>query len=69
MPSFLHPFFLAQVCVFSSKGTNIKDKTPITESPPHIKVPPVEEILPQEFPRSATTLILMDISPLQGKIP
>jgi hypothetical protein len=35
-PSFLKPSFSAQVCVVSSKGTNIKYKTPITESPSHI---------------------------------
>jgi hypothetical protein len=45
-PPFLNPFFSAQVCVVSSKRIDIRDKTPITESPPHIKVPPVEEILP-----------------------
>jgi hypothetical protein len=65
-PPFLNPSFSAQVCVVSSKGTDIRDKTPITESPPHIKVPPVEEILPQEFPESATHH-LSQISPPPGE--
>jgi hypothetical protein len=69
VPPFLNPSFSAQVCVVSSKGTDIGDKTPITESPPHIKVPPVEEILPQEFPESATAPLITDPPPLQGKIP
>jgi hypothetical protein len=63
VPPFLKPSFSAQVCVVSSKGTYIRDKTPITESPPHIEVPPVEEILPQEFPESATTPLVMDLHP------
>jgi hypothetical protein len=41
-PLFLNPSFLAQVCVVSSKVIAIEDNTLITESPPHIKVPPVE---------------------------
>jgi hypothetical protein len=67
-PPFLKPSFSAQLCVVSSKGTNIKYKTPITESPPHIEVPPVEEILPQEFPESAIAPLVTDLPPLQGKI-
>jgi hypothetical protein len=41
-PPFLNPSSSAQVSVVSSKGTYIGDKTPIIESPPHIKVPPVK---------------------------
>jgi hypothetical protein len=69
VPPFLNPSFSAQVCVVSSKGTNIGDKTPITDSPPHIKVQPVEEILPEEFPKSTTTPLITYLPPLQGKIP
>jgi hypothetical protein len=57
-PSFLNPSFLAQVCVVSSKGIDIENKTPIIESPPHIKVPPVEEIIPQEFLESVTAPLI-----------
>jgi hypothetical protein len=57
------------MCVVSSKRRNIGDKTPINESPPHIKVPPVEEILPQAFPKSVTAPLIMDLHPLQGNIP
>jgi hypothetical protein len=62
-PPFLNPSFTTQVCVVSSKGIDIVDNTPITESPPHIKVPPVEEILPQEFPESATAPLITDLPP------
>jgi hypothetical protein len=68
VPPFLNPSSSTQVCVVSSKGTYIGDKTPIIESPPHIKVPPVKEILPQEFPESTTAPLITDIPPLQGKI-
>jgi hypothetical protein len=46
-PPLLHPYGLAQVCVVSSNGTDIEDTAPITEAPPHIEVPLVEELLPQ----------------------
>jgi hypothetical protein len=68
-PPFLNPSFSAQVCVVSSKGTDIGDMTPITKSPPHINIPPIEEILPQEFPESATAPLVMDLPPLPGNIP
>jgi hypothetical protein len=65
-PPLLHPS--SQVCVVSSNGTNIKDTTPLTEAPPHITVPPVEELLPQEFPENLTAPLIPDSPPLQGKI-
>jgi hypothetical protein len=46
-PPLLHPSTLAQVCVVSSNETDTRDTTPIMEAPPHIKVPPVRELLPQ----------------------
>jgi hypothetical protein len=67
-PPFLNPSFSTQVSVVSSKGIDIGEKTPITESPPHLKVPPVEEILLQEFPESTTAPLIIDLPPLQGKM-
>jgi hypothetical protein len=62
-PPLLNPYFSTQVCVVSSKGTYIRDTTSIIESPPHIKVPPIEEILPQEFPESTTAPLIIDLPP------
>jgi hypothetical protein len=70
-PPLLHPSISAQVCVMSSNGTDIRDKTPLTEAPPHIEIPPVEELLPQEFPKNPTAPLILDSPPpppLQGKI-
>jgi hypothetical protein len=47
-PPLLHPS--TKVCVVSSNGTNIGDIIPSNEASPHIDVPPVEELLPREFP-------------------
>jgi hypothetical protein len=48
----------AQVCVVSSNGTDLRDNNPPTEAPPHIKVPPVQELLPQEFPEHPTAPLI-----------
>jgi hypothetical protein len=62
-PPLLNPSISAQVCVVSSNRTDIRDNTPLTEAPPHIKVPPVREPLPQEFPENTTTPLVLDFYP------
>jgi hypothetical protein len=57
-PPLLHTS--AQVCVVSSNETNIRDNTPPIESPHHIEVPPVGELLPQEFPKLPTVPLIPD---------
>jgi hypothetical protein len=59
----LHPSISSQVCVVSSNVTYIKDTTPLTEAPPHITVPPVEDLLPLEFPEHLTTPLIQDPPP------
>ena len=68
-PPLLHPSISAQVCVVSSNGIDIGDNTPLTEPPPHIKIPPIEALLPQEFPENPTTPLITDFPPIQGLIP
>jgi hypothetical protein len=68
-PPLLHPSISAQVCVVSSNGTDIKDTIPIMEAPPHIEVPPVEELLPQKFPETTTEPLVPDPPLLQRKFP
>jgi hypothetical protein len=65
-PPLLHPS--TQVCVVSSNVTYIRDNTPSTKAPPQIEVPPIGELLPQEFPEHPTTPLIPDSPPLQGKI-
>jgi hypothetical protein len=65
-PPLLHPS--TQVCVVSSNRKNIKDNTPPTEAPPHIKVPPVGELLPQKLLKLPIAPLILDSPPLQGKI-
>jgi hypothetical protein len=57
-PPLIHPS--PQVCVLSSKGTDIRDIVPPTEASPHLDVPPTEEILPQGFPENPTTPLIPD---------
>jgi hypothetical protein len=49
-PPLLHPS--TQVCVVYSNETDIESNTPPIKVPPHIKVPPVEELLPQNLPEN-----------------
>jgi hypothetical protein len=49
-PPLIHPS--TQVCVISSNGTDTGDTIPPTEASPHLDVPPVEEILPQDSLRT-----------------
>jgi hypothetical protein len=51
----------------SSNGIDIRDNTPPIEAPTHIKIPPFEEILPQEFPNNPTIPLIPDFSPSTGK--
>jgi hypothetical protein len=53
-----------KVCVVSSNGIDIEDIIPPTEASPHIEVPPVEEILPQELPENPTAPFIPDLPPL-----
>jgi hypothetical protein len=57
-----------QVCVVSSSRTDIRDTTPHAEAPPLIEVPPVEELLPQKFPKDTVEPLVQDFPHLQGKI-
>jgi hypothetical protein len=66
-PSLLNPSISAQVCVVSSNKTNIGDNSPLTVSPPHIEVPLVVELLPQEFLEHTTEPLIPYFPPLQGK--
>jgi hypothetical protein len=69
-PPLLHPS--TQVCVVSSNGTRYQRHYSSHEAPPHIEVPPVGELLPQEFPENPTAPLIPDSPPpppLQGKIP
>ena len=45
-PPLLNPSISAQVCVVSSNRTDIRDNTPLIESPPHIEVPSFGELMP-----------------------
>ena len=67
-PPLLHPSISSQVCIVSSNGIYIGDNTPLTEAPPHIEIPPAEEILPQEFLENPFAPLVLDF-PLQRKIP
>jgi hypothetical protein len=58
----------SQVCVISSNGTDTRDTIPSTEASPHLNVPPVEEFLPQGFPKNPTTPLIPDFPLPQGKI-
>jgi hypothetical protein len=62
-PPLLNPSISSQVCVVSSNGIDIRDNTPLTEAPPHIEIPPVEELLPQEFPENTTAPLVLDSPP------
>jgi hypothetical protein len=53
-----------QVCVVYSNGEDIRDTIPPPEASPHIDVPPVEELLPQEFPENPTAPLIIDFPPL-----
>jgi hypothetical protein len=64
--SLIHPS--TQVCVVSSNETNTGDTIPPTEASPHLDVPPVEEISPQEFLENPTTPLIPDFPLPQGKI-
>jgi hypothetical protein len=66
VPSLLNPSISAQVCVISSNRKDIRDTTPSTQAPPHIIVPPVGALLPQEFPENTTTPLVQDSPPLRG---
>jgi hypothetical protein len=62
-PPLLHPSISSQVCIVSSNGIYIGDNTPLTEAPPDIEIPPVEELLPQEFPEKPTAPLIQDSPP------
>jgi hypothetical protein len=66
VPPLLHPS--TQFCVVYSNGINIEANTPPMKEPPHIKVPLVGELLPQEFLEKPTVPLIPDPPPLQGKI-
>jgi hypothetical protein len=46
-PPLIHPS--TQVCGISSNGTDTRDTIHPTKASPHLDIPPVDEILPQEF--------------------
>jgi hypothetical protein len=65
-PPLIHPS--TQVCVIYSNGTNTKDITPPTEAFPHLYVPPIEEISPQEFLENPTAPFIPDFPLPRGQI-
>jgi hypothetical protein len=67
-PPLLNPSISAQLCVVSSNKTDIGSNTPLTKTSPHIEVPPVDELLPQEFPENTTeTLVPIPAPASRGK--
>ena len=66
-PLRIHPS--NQVCVISSKGTNIEDTLPLSEASLISDVPLVVELLPQESPTNLSTPLVHDLTSPQGHIP
>jgi hypothetical protein len=66
-PPLIHPS--TKVCVISSNGTDTGDTIPPTEVSSHLDVPPVEEILPQDFLENPTTPLKPNFPLPQWKIP
>jgi hypothetical protein len=64
-PPLIHPS--TKVCVVYSNGTNNGDTIPPTEASPHLDVPLVEEILPQEFLENPSAPLIPDFPPPGGK--
>jgi hypothetical protein len=61
-PPLIHPS--TQVCVIYSNGIDTGDTIPPTKASPHLEVPPVEELLPQEFLDNPTTPLSLSFPPL-----
>jgi hypothetical protein len=66
-PPLLHPS--NQVCVISSKGTDIEDTLPPREASLISDVPLVAEPLPHEPPANSSTPLVHDFTSPQGHIP
>jgi hypothetical protein len=66
-PPLLHPS--NQVCVVSSKGTDIEDTLPPSEASLISDVPLVAEPLPHEPPANSSTPLVHDFTSPQGHIP
>jgi hypothetical protein len=66
---FLNPSFLAQVCVVSSKGTDMEDTLPSREASIISDVPLVAELPPHEPPANSSTPPLHEFTSPQGHIP
>jgi hypothetical protein len=66
-PPLIHPS--NQVCVISSKGTDIEDTLPPSEASLISDVPLVAELLPQESPANSSTPLVHDFTSPQGHIP
>jgi hypothetical protein len=58
-----------QVCVVSSKGTNIEDTLPLSEASLISDIPVVTELLPQESPANSSTPLVHDFTSPQDHIP
>jgi hypothetical protein len=66
---FLNPSFSAQVCVISSKGTDMKDTLPSREASIISNVPLVAELPPHEPPANSSTPPLHEFTSPPGHIP
>jgi hypothetical protein len=66
-PPLIHPS--NQVCVISSKRTDIEDTLPPSEASLISDVPLVAELLPQESPENSSTPPVHDFTSPQGHIP
>jgi hypothetical protein len=68
-PPFLNPSFSAQVCVVSSKGTDMEDALPPQEASVIPDVPIVAEPLPPEPPAPSSTPTVHESTSPQGHSP